>query len=247
MLWRAPACDVRSMCMPANVLRIDASGQSSSRLNGGVPTEERVKRRGRGETVSTISEANDQRGTRHRFLVVAGAAATAAACSSPGASPAQVGDVEAGDATQLAVGSLNIVGTEPVCIGRDTADIYAMTLTCTHAGCDMDRSGTVSARGLVCGCHGSRFDREWKRRLGSRRATAGSLRRDRRRERQPNHPQRPGRPRERSSDGVNVACRRASIAKAWLATGGWLPSARRRADARRGRTPPESWRAETHG
>lgn len=106
-----------------------------------------------------ILKANGQGVTRRRFLVVTAAtAASAGACSSPGASPAQVGDVEAGDVAQLAVGSLNIVGAEPVCIGRDAEGIYAMTLTCTHAGCDIGRTGMVSARGLVCGCHGSKFD-----------------------------------------------------------------------------------------
>jgi cytochrome b6-f complex iron-sulfur subunit len=109
--------------------------------------------------VPKILRANGQGVTRRRFLVVTAATATAAgACSSGGASPAQVGDVEAGDVAQLAVGSLNIVGAEPVCIGRDARGIYAMTLTCTHAGCDIGRTGTVSVRGLVCGCHGSKFD-----------------------------------------------------------------------------------------
>ena len=58
----------------------------------------------------------------------------------------------------LAVDSLDVVGTEPVCIGRDAAGVYAMTLTCTHAGCDIGQHGTVSPQGLVCGCHGSEFD-----------------------------------------------------------------------------------------
>jgi Rieske Fe-S protein len=70
----------------------------------------------------------------------------------------QVGDVPAGSVSELAVGTLNVVGSEPICIGRDTQGIYAMTLTCTHAGCDMGQRGTVSAQGIVCGCHGSEFD-----------------------------------------------------------------------------------------
>jgi Rieske Fe-S protein len=69
-----------------------------------------------------------------------------------------VGDVEAGEVSQVAIGSLTVVGTEPVCIGRDAAGVYAMTLTCTHAGCDIGQRGTVSAQGLICGCHGSEFD-----------------------------------------------------------------------------------------
>jgi Rieske Fe-S protein len=45
-----------------------------------------------------------------------------------------------------------------VCIGRDAQGVYAMTLTCTHEGCDMGTEGSVSASGVVCDCHGSRFD-----------------------------------------------------------------------------------------
>jgi cytochrome b6-f complex iron-sulfur subunit len=95
---------------------------------------------------------------RRRFLVIAGAAAATGGCSSPGASPAQVGDVQAGNIAQLAVGSLEVVASEPVCIGRDSAGVYAMTLTCTHAGCDMGMFGSVSPQGIYCGCHGSEFD-----------------------------------------------------------------------------------------
>jgi Rieske Fe-S protein len=45
-----------------------------------------------------------------------------------------------------------------LCIGRDAGGVYAMTLTCTHAGCDIGETGTVSPQGLFCGCHGSEFD-----------------------------------------------------------------------------------------
>jgi nitrite reductase/ring-hydroxylating ferredoxin subunit len=95
--------------------------------------------------------------TRRKFLVVVGATATGA-CSAAAVSPAQVGDVQAGAVSQLAVGSLQLVGSEPVCIGHDAAGVYAMTLTCTHAGCDIGQAGTVTPQGLVCGCHGSEFD-----------------------------------------------------------------------------------------
>jgi Rieske Fe-S protein len=33
-----------------------------------------------------------------------------------------------------------------------------MTLTCTHAGCNIADSGTVAPSGIVCSCHGSEFD-----------------------------------------------------------------------------------------
>lgn len=108
--------------------------------------------------IVTIRAATAGELSRRRFLAVAGAAAAAGGCSAPAAAPAQVGDVQAGTVSDLAVGSLVVVGTEPVCIGRDAAGVYAMTLTCTHAGCDMGQRGTVSAQGLFCGCHGSEFD-----------------------------------------------------------------------------------------
>lgn len=56
------------------------------------------------------------------------------------------------------MGSLRAVSNEPVCIGRDANGVYAMTLTCTHAGCDIGTEGSVSPQGLFCGCHGSAFD-----------------------------------------------------------------------------------------
>jgi Rieske Fe-S protein len=96
--------------------------------------------------------------TRRRFLVVVGEAAALSACSSAGVSPAPVGDLAAGNVSSLPVGSLRVVDAQPVCIGRDAAGVYAMTLTCTHAGCDMGQQGSVSARGVFCGCHGSEFD-----------------------------------------------------------------------------------------
>jgi cytochrome b6-f complex iron-sulfur subunit len=94
---------------------------------------------------------------RRRFLKVALAAATGTACSSS-TSFAPVGDVSAGAVSGLPVGSLRPVGSEPVCIGRDGNGVYAMTLTCTHQGCDMGATGTVSPQGIQCGCHGSEFD-----------------------------------------------------------------------------------------
>jgi cytochrome b6-f complex iron-sulfur subunit len=108
--------------------------------------------------MATPIKEGDRKLTRRRFLVIGGAAVAVGGCSSSATSPVQVGDVPAGGVAQLAVGSLSVVGTEPVCIGRDAAGVYAMTLTCTHAGCDIGQSGTVSAQGLFCGCHGSEFD-----------------------------------------------------------------------------------------
>ncbi len=98
---------------------------------------------------------------RRNFLVVLGAAATApsVACSGQaGVDPDPIGDVSAGNVDALPEGTLRPVGTRPVAIGRDADGLYAMTLTCTHEGCNMAVQGRVDISGLACGCHGARFD-----------------------------------------------------------------------------------------
>lgn len=55
----------------------------------------------------------------------------------------------------LPIGSLAAVPGAPAIVGRDAGGVYAMTSTCTHAGCSSDpqSNGTI-----YCPCHGSRFD-----------------------------------------------------------------------------------------
>lgn len=100
--------------------------------------------------------------TRRHFLKVLAAGASLpvlANCGAPGgAAPAKVGNVPAGNVADLSVGSLHALGSSPVCIGRDKNGVYAMTLTCTHMGCNMAVNGNVSSAGVYCACHGSRFD-----------------------------------------------------------------------------------------
>jgi cytochrome b6-f complex iron-sulfur subunit len=102
--------------------------------------------------------------SRRVFLqtVVTCAAATAcAACGGTGGSTSPGGggaDIPAGPVSGLAVGSLTAVAGIDVCIARDAQGIYAMSLVCTHEGCDMSVDGTVAASGIFCSCHGSRFD-----------------------------------------------------------------------------------------
>ncbi len=95
---------------------------------------------------------------RRRFLCLAGAAVLAPSGCSSGVQPADVGDVSAGNVSALSVDSLRAIGSDPVCIGRDANGAYAMTLTCTHAGCNIAESGSVSYQGIQCACHGSQFD-----------------------------------------------------------------------------------------
>jgi len=102
---------------------------------------------------------NPSRLNRRRFLTVLGAVAGTPACSGTASGePVPVGDVPAGNIKDLPVGSLLAIGLDPVCVGRDKRGVYAMTLTCSHMGCNMAVDGYVSARGLSCSCHGSTFD-----------------------------------------------------------------------------------------
>ncbi len=104
---------------------------------------------------------SDRRAVGRRcFLAVVGSAVAAGGCGSAAVQPAAVGDVPAGNLSTVPVGTLRVVDGQPLCIGRDSGGVYAMTLTCTHAGCDIGQTGSVSYEGLMCGCHGARFDRD---------------------------------------------------------------------------------------
>jgi cytochrome b6-f complex iron-sulfur subunit len=103
---------------------------------------------------------------RRRFLQVlaAGAVTTAAAgalsaCSGQSGSgaPEPVGDVTAGNVSALQEGTVKAVSGSPVFVGRDSNGVYAMTTTCTHAGCDMSSAQAISTK-ITCSCHGSAFD-----------------------------------------------------------------------------------------
>ena len=96
--------------------------------------------------------------TRRHFLATL---ATAAVCGCTGssASPASFGTASAGNVSDIEVGSLTVVGSEPVMIGRDAGGLYAMTITCTHQGCDVEPTGSGSSVRVRCPCHGSAFDR----------------------------------------------------------------------------------------
>jgi Rieske Fe-S protein len=94
---------------------------------------------------------------RRRFLVLAGGALSVGGCSSSPVTPSPLGDVMTVAASSLATPSLEAVGMIALCIGRDSKGIYAMTLTCTHMGCNIG-TGTVAPQGLRCPCHGSTYD-----------------------------------------------------------------------------------------
>jgi thiosulfate dehydrogenase (quinone) large subunit len=96
--------------------------------------------------------------TRRTFLTVIASVATTAACSATNPTPAEFGDVSAGNVKDIPEGTLRTVGSNPVVIGRDAAGLYAMTITCTHEGCDVAPVGSGSSAYLNCPCHGSQFD-----------------------------------------------------------------------------------------
>jgi Rieske Fe-S protein len=73
--------------------------------------------------------------------------------------PAAFGDISAGNVADVPVGTLRRIDSQPAVIARDANGLYAMTITCTHRGCDVTAVGSGDAAALDCPCHGSRFDR----------------------------------------------------------------------------------------
>jgi Rieske Fe-S protein len=59
---------------------------------------------------------------------------------------------------------LHILAGTKVLVGRDDKGLYALTSICPHEFCDMDAKqggqpvGTVTAQGITCNCHNSKFD-----------------------------------------------------------------------------------------
>lgn len=72
-------------------------------------------------------------------------------------SPAKVAAVDA-----PAEGASLYMPTVRAYLMRDQAGFYAMTAICTHLGCLLDKS----ADGLVCPCHGSRYNRDGRNLTG---------------------------------------------------------------------------------
>ena len=97
---------------------------------------------------------------RRRFLevVAQGGVLAGAACLGVGCGISLSGTYAAGNVSQIQVGSLQAISSGPLAIGRDAMGVYAMTLICTHQGCDMATDGTVTSQGVSCNCHGSQFD-----------------------------------------------------------------------------------------
>jgi len=97
---------------------------------------------------------------RRRFLqvIAQGGALAGAASLGLGCGNGPAGIYDAGAVSAVPVGALHQVGSAPLAIGHDEGGLYAMTLICPHANCDMGSQGAVSPSGVVCYCHGSSFD-----------------------------------------------------------------------------------------
>lgn len=92
-----------------------------------------------------------------RKLLLIGGGLIAASCG-PQTGSTLPAEIPAGKVADLSAGTLRALAGMGVAIGRDAGGIYAMSLICTHAGCDMSIDGSVSVSGIDCFCHGSLFD-----------------------------------------------------------------------------------------
>lgn len=103
-------------------------------------------------------EPSDKTLPRRMVLKVLAVASAASAIDCGGPSfGGPGGDVSAGNVSALPVGALRVAGAG-VAIGRDSGGVYAVSLICTHQGCDISSNGSVSPSGIHCGCHGAMFD-----------------------------------------------------------------------------------------
>ena len=92
-----------------------------------------------------------------RKLLVTGGGLLAASCG-PQTNQTLPALISAGRVSDLATGTLRAIAGMGVAVGRDARGIYALSVICTHAGCDMSVDGAVSASSIDCACHGSVFD-----------------------------------------------------------------------------------------
>jgi cytochrome b6-f complex iron-sulfur subunit len=140
---------------PASLGRILPSPAKPGRFDCEAPILERFGSRKKEDSAMVSSHLLNRRS----FLAVVASGAAAGACSGGNTGPAAFGDVSAGNVKDVPVGALSLVGSEPVVLGRDAAGLYAMTVTCTHQGCDVEPAGSGTSARLDCPCHGSQFDR----------------------------------------------------------------------------------------
>jgi Rieske Fe-S protein len=109
---------------------------------------------------STSSSSTSSSSTSSTSSTSTSSSSTSTTSSSSGSTCTSVpAGTKLGKPTDYAANGLHILAGQSVLIGRDANGLYALTAICTHQGCNMDGNpmGTVSANGITCNCHGSRF------------------------------------------------------------------------------------------
>jgi cytochrome b6-f complex iron-sulfur subunit len=103
--------------------------------------------------------------SRRFFLRMVGMGALASSaplvisCGGPKTGQAEAsGRFSGGNVKDLKPGQPRVLSTQPVAVILDDQGVYAMSLICTHAACDMRDNGSVGANEITCTCHGSAFD-----------------------------------------------------------------------------------------
>jgi Rieske Fe-S protein len=106
---------------------------------------------------------------RRKLLLVGGGVVCAHAIGCGGSSPPIVlpTEIAAGNVSAVPLNTLHAVPGVAAAIGHDAGGIYAMSLVCTHEGCDISANGGPVTFSLIhCGCHGSEYDNQGKVKLG---------------------------------------------------------------------------------
>jgi nitrite reductase/ring-hydroxylating ferredoxin subunit len=106
----------------------------------------------------TVDELVPRRTFLVRFGVTVAAmgASHSLGCGSGGSEESD-GSVNVGNIKDVPIGHFAGVPGKQLVLARDTDGLYALSTVCTHLGCDMAEKGKISASGLECACHGSRF------------------------------------------------------------------------------------------
>ena len=105
---------------------------------------------------------------RRKLLLVGGGVVCAHAIGCGGSEPIVLpAEIPAGNKAGVPLNTLVPVSGAAAAIARDSGGIYALSLVCTHQGCDIAANGgPVTFNVIHCGCHGSEFDHLGNVRLG---------------------------------------------------------------------------------
>ena len=98
---------------------------------------------------------------RRKLLLVGGGVVCAHAIGCGGSEPIVLPtEIAAGNKASVGLNTLLPVSGAAVALGRDSGGIYALSLVCTHQGCDIASNGSVSFTRIHCNCHGSEFNNQ---------------------------------------------------------------------------------------